>query len=385
MKAITSTRELAALVSRARREPYVAMDTEFMRERTYWPKLCLVQLATSKEAVAIDPLAEDLDLGPLEELLLDRRVVKVFHACRQDLEIFHRLLGGRLPEPVFDTQVAAMVCGLGDAASYESLVTRIARARLDKSSRFTDWSRRPLSEAQLRYALDDVIHLRTIYERLRARVLALGRLEWVHEELAGLLDPELYVQRPEDAWKRLKLRSREPRFVKLVQELAAWRERRAQARDVPRSRILRDDFLLEIAATRPRSLEELQRLERIALDRRSAEELVAIVARVCALPADALPRIEPPPRLPAGLEPVVELLRVLLKHCAEENEVAARLIASARDLELLAADDQAPVPALRGWRRELFGERALALKHGRIALAVRDRRLTVVDIGESAG
>ncbi len=375
MSLITTTTDLEAFVRRARRERHVTIDTEFMRDRTYWPKLCLVQIATREEAVAVDPLAEGIDLAPLHELLRDLAVLKVFHACRQDLEIFHRMLGGRLPEPVFDTQVAAMVLGLGEEASYESLVTRIARARLDKSSRFTDWSRRPLSEAQLRYALADVTHLRVIYERLRERLVARGRLAWVEEELANLLDPSLYEQPPEEAWRRLKLRSREPRFVKLVQELAAWRERAAQRRDLPRNRILRDDLLLELAAARPTEPEALGRLGRISLDRRSAAEVLTIVRRVTALPEAELPRLPAPPEKPRGLGPVVELLRVLLRHCAEEYEVAPRLLAGTGELEAIAAGREAGVPALSGWRREIFGERALALRHGRIALTVRGRRL----------
>ncbi len=378
MNPITTTTDLEAFVDRARRERYVTIDTEFMRDRTYWPKLCLVQIATRTEAVAVDPLAPGIDLAPLHRLLRDLSVLKVFHACRQDLEIFYRMLGGELPEPVFDTQVAAMVLGLGEEASYESLVSRVARARLDKSSRFTDWSRRPLSEAQLRYALADVTHLRVIYERLHDRLAARGRLAWVDEELANLLDPALYEQPPEEAWKRLKLRSREPRFVKLVQELAAWRERIAQRRDLPRNRILRDDLLLELAANRPTGPEELRRLSRISLDRQSAAEVVAIVRRVMALPEEELPRLPPPPEKPRGLGPVVDLLRVLLKYCAEEYQVAQRLLAGAADLEAIAAGREAGVPALAGWRREIFGERALALRRGHIALTVRGRRLQLV-------
>ena len=378
MSLIITTADLAAFVQRARRERYVTVDTEFMRDRTYWPRLCLVQIATGEEAVAIDPLAEGMDLAPLHELLRDLAVLKVFHACRQDLEIFYRMLGGALPEPVFDTQVAAMVLGLGEEASYESLVTRIAHARLDKSSRFTDWSRRPLSEAQLRYALADVTHLRVIYERLHERLVARGRLAWVDEELANLLDPRLYEQPPEEAWKRLKLRSREPRFVKLVQELAAWRERTAQRRDLPRSRVLRDDLLLELAAARPTEIEDLRRLSRISLDRQSATEVVAVVRRVMALSEEALPRLPPPPEKPRGLGPVVDLLRVLLKYCAEEYQVAQRLVAGTADLEAIAAGREAGIPALSGWRREIFGERALALRRGHLALTVRGRRLRLV-------
>ncbi|GBD44401.1 Ribonuclease D [bacterium HR40] len=377
---LTTTGELRAFVIAAREEPWIAVDTEFMRDRTYYPRLCLVQLASSKAAVAVDPLAEGIDLAPLADLLLDPGVTKVFHACRQDLEIFHRLLGGRLPQPVFDTQVAAMVCGFGEEVSYETLVAALTGSRIDKAPRFADWTRRPLPAAQLRYALDDVIHLRTVYERLHARVLAMGRLEWVHEELATLLDPALYEQRPEDAWQRLRFRSREPRFVALVQALAAWRERRAQQRDVPRNRILPDDLLLELAAARPRSPEELRELGRIQLDRESAAEVLALVREVLARPESALPHVPKPRSLPPGVAAVTDLLRVLLKSCAEEHEVAARLIATTSDLEKLAVDQQAPVPALRGWRRQLFGERALALIRGRLALAVAGRRIRILEL-----
>ncbi len=379
MTLITETNELLAVVERLRREPFVTIDTEFMRERTYWAKLCLVQLAGGSEAVAVDALAPGIDLAPLLGLLADPDVLKVFHACRQDLEIFSRMMQGGMPEPVFDTQVAAMVCGFGEEVAYETLVNRLAKARLDKSSRFTDWSRRPLSQAQLAYALSDVTHLRTIYEKLRSRIEQAGRLDWVAEETAGLTVPSLYVTEPEDAWKRLKVRSREPRFIALVQELAAWRERKAQARDVPRNRIVRDDLLMELAAQKPSDLEALRRLDRINLDRESMREVLEVIAAVRARPEEGLPHL-PQPRPPAkGIGPTVDLLRVLLKQCAEESDVAQRLIATSAELEELALDDAADIPALKGWRRELFGARALDLKAGRIGLAVRDRRIVLIE------
>ncbi len=377
---LTTTDALARLVTEARQQDYVAIDTEFMRDRTYWPQLCLVQIGWPGRAVAVDALSSGLDLAPLSELLRDPAVTKVLHACRQDLEIFYRLLGGQLPVAVFDTQVAAMVCGLGEEVSYEQLVARLLGVRLDKTQRFIDWSRRPLSKAQLRYALADVVHLCDAYEKLRARVLALGRMAWVEEELARLLDPALYRQSPEEAWQRLKLRSREPRFVALVQALAAWREREAQARDVPRSRVLRDDLLLELAAARPTTPEELARLGRIQLDSRSRREVLAIVREVMARPESALPRLPRPERPPPGIAPMVDLLRVLLKYCAEEHQVAQRLIATTADLERIARDDRAPVPALKGWRRRVFGERALELKQGRLGLAVAGRRLRLIQL-----
>jgi ribonuclease D len=379
MTLITETSDLRAVVERLRQEPFVTIDTEFMRERTYWAKLCLVQLAGEAEAVAIDTLAPGIDLAPLLDLMADIRVLKVFHACRQDLEIFLRLMDGRMPTPVFDSQVAAMVCGFGEEVAYETLVNRVAKAKLDKSSRFTDWGRRPLSEAQLTYALSDVTHLRTIYKKLRSRIEQAGRTEWVAEETAGLTQPGLYVTEPEDAWKRLKVRSREPRFIALVQELAAWRERKAQARDLPRNRVIRDDLLMELAAQKPKDHEALRRLDRINLDRESMREVLEVITAVHALPESALPQLPQPKPPPRGLGPTVDLLRVLLKHCAEESDVAQRLIATSAELEELALDDEADVPALKGWRRELFGARALDLKAGRIGLAVRDRQIVLIE------
>jgi ribonuclease D len=380
MTLINTTSELAAVAERLRTEPYITIDTEFMRERTYWAKLCLVQLAGREEAVAIDTLAPGIDLAPLLELLADKTVLKVFHACRQDLEIFLRLMGGSLPEPVFDTQIAAMVCGFGEEVAYETLVNRLAKARLDKSSRFTDWSRRPLSEAQLAYALADVTHLRVIYEKLKRRIEEAGRMGWVEEETRYLLDPRLYVTEPEDAWQRLKVRSREPRFIALVQHLAAWRERKAQARDLPRNRVVRDDLLLELAAQKPRDQEALRRLDRINLDKESMREVVGVIEQVFAIPEAELPRLPEPKPPVKGLGPTVDLLRVLLKQCADESDVAQRLIATAADLEALAQDDAADVPALHGWRRELFGDKALELKAGRIALALENQQVVVLEL-----
>jgi ribonuclease D len=364
-----------------RRERFVAVDTEFMRDRTYWPKLCLVQVAGAEKAVAIDPLAPGLDLEPLLEVMADEAVLKVMHAARQDLEIFHRL--GRLPRPFFDTQLAAMVCGFGEEVAYDTLVAKLAKAQLDKSSRFTDWARRPLSEQQIRYALGDVTHLRVIYEKLAARIDEAGRMGWVAEEFEALLDPRLYEPPPEDAWRRLKVRSRDARFVAIVQALAAWREREARRRDLPRARIIRDDLLMEVAANRPQTVEQLRSLERVSLDRESAAGVVAAIKAALALPKEELPRLEEPVVLPRGIGPTIDLLRVLLKLRSEENEVAQRLVAGSSDLEAIALDDAADVPALHGWRREIFGEDALALKAGRLALAVRGRRPAVIRLDDA--
>jgi ribonuclease D len=376
MTLITDQPSLDAFCARMRGERFVAMDTEFMRDRTYYPKLCLVQVAGAGEAVAIDPLAPGLDLAPLLAVLADPGVLKVMHAARQDLEIFFHL--GQLPAPFFDTQVAAMVCGFGEEVAYDTLVSKLAGAHLDKSSRFTDWARRPLSEAQIRYALGDVTHLRVIYDKLAARIEKAGRMGWVAEELQALLDPGLYSQPPEEAWRRLKLRSRDARFIAIVQALAAWREREAQRRDLPRARIIRDDLLMEVAANRPQSVEELKALDRVNLDRDSVAGVVAAIRGAMALPKNALPAVPEAVVLPRGIGPTVDLLRVLLKYRAEESEVAQRLLASTAELEAIAVDDEADVPALHGWRREIFGDDALALKAGRIALAVRDRKPVVI-------
>jgi len=384
MSLLTSSEEVAALCAELAREPYVAVDTEFMRDRTYWPKLCLVQLAGAKRHAAIDPLVKGIDLTPLFDLMVNPKVLKVFHAARQDIEVFYHLTG-QVPTPVFDTQLAAMVCGYGEEVAYETLVSQIAKGRIDKSSRFTDWSRRPLSPQQLAYALDDVIHLRVIYERLSRQLEETGRSEWVAQELADLTNPATYAQPLDEAWKRIKVRSRDPRFLAVLRALAAWREAEAQRRDVPRNRIVRDDLLLEIAANRPTSVEELAKLRRISLDRQSAAAVVEAVQAALALPEEELPRVEPPPRLPRGIGPVVDLLRVLLKLKSEEHNVAQRLVATTSDLEAIAAQERPDVRALKGWRFEVFGRSALALKRGELALAIADGLIVLIPIAGLLG
>jgi ribonuclease D len=384
MTLLTTTAEVAALCAELAREPYIAVDTEFMRDRTYWPKLCLVQLAGAKRHAAVDPLAKGIDLAPLFELLANPGVLKVFHAARQDIEIFYRLTGA-VPTPLFDTQLAAMVCGYGEEVGYETLVGQIAKGRVDKSSRFTDWSRRPLSAQQLTYALGDVIHLRVIYERLKRQLERTGRTEWVAQELADLTNPATYDPPLEDAWKRIKLRSREPRFLAVLRALAAWREGEAQRRDVPRNRIVRDDLLLEIAANRPTSVDELAKLRRISLDRQSAAAAVDAVRAALALPEHQLPHLEPPPKLPRGLGPTIELLRVLLKLKCEEHHVAQRLVATTGDLETIATQDRPDVAALKGWRFEVFGRAALALKRGELGLAIANGQIVLIPIAGVLG
>ena len=376
MTLITDTATLAAFCDRMRQETFVTVDTEFMRDRTYWPRLCLVQVGGEEEAAAVDPLAPGIDLSPLLDLMGDAAVLKVMHAARQDLEIFYRL--GRLPVPLFDTQVAAMVCGFGEEVAYDTLVAKLAKAQLDKSSRFTDWSRRPLTEAQIRYALGDVTYLRTVYEALKAEIERRGRAGWVEEELAQLTNPANFEPPATDAWKRLKIRTRDRQFLAIVQELATWREQEARRRDLPRARIIRDDLLMEVAASRPGSVEELRKLERVNVDRESAAGVVAAIKRALAIPREQLPRLPEPTPLPRGAGPVIDLLRVLLKQRCEAADVAQRLVATGSDLEAIAVDDNADVPALHGWRCEIFGRDALALKHGEVALAVGDRGVQVL-------
>lgn len=386
MTLIADTAELAGFCARQSEADYLTIDTEFMRDRTYWPKLCLVQIAGPEETAAIDTLAPDLDLAPLFDLLADPRVVKVFHAARQDIEIFFHLTG-KIPTPLVDTQVAAMVCGFGDAVSYENLAAKLAGARIDKSSRFTDWSQRPLTDKQLQYALSDVTHLRPAYEKLKRRIDKSGRGQWVDEEMRVLTDPATYRLEPREAWRRLKTRSENRRFLAILREVAAWREEEAQSRDLPRNRVLKDESLIEIASHAPASTEDLGRsrgMQRGFAEGRLGQGILAAVRRGRDLPESEAPKPEPRLDLPAGLGPVVDLLRVLLKARCEEHDVAQKLVAHADDLALIAADDRAEVPALSGWRRELFGEDALKLKHGRLAIAVDARHIRVVPIDGAA-
>ncbi|MCA1908308.1 MAG: ribonuclease D [Magnetospirillum sp.] len=370
MPMIADSAELAAFCQRLSSAPYITVDTEFMREKTYYPQLCLVQVAGPDEARAVDPLAPGMDLAPLFELLANPNVLKVFHAARQDVEIFLHL-SGAVPKPLFDTQVAAMVCGFGDSVGYETLASQLAKARIDKSMRFTDWSLRPLTEKQIQYALADVTHLRVAYEKLVRKLERNGRLEWLSEEMAELANPCTYRTDPENAWKRLKPRSSSPKFLAVLKELAAWREREAQERDIPRQRMLRDETLMEIAAHHPTGVEELARTRGLGkgmVEGRMGAAILDAVQRGLKLPEDQIPK--PPERadLPRGLGPVVDLLKVLLKMKCDAQGVASKLVANSADIEAIAADDDADVPALHGWRRELFGDDALALKHGRLAL-----------------
>jgi len=375
---ITSTAELAAACARLARHPFVTIDTEFLRDSTYYPKLCLLQMASPEEGVLVDPLAEGLDLAPFFALMADENVVKVFHAARQDLEIVWTL-GRMLPKPLFDTQIAAMVCGYGDSVGYEQLANDLAKARIDKSSRFTDWSRRPLSEAQLSYALSDVTHLRDIYLALKADLETTGRTAWLDEEMLVLNHPGTYETKPEDAWLRLRGRVRKPREVALLMELAAWRETEAQTKDVPRGRILKDDALMDIVQRAPRdpeALADLRSLPRGFERSRAGQDVLAAVERALAIDPKTLPRMDRDHGR-GGNGAVLDLMKVLLKAVSDAERVAPKIIATMDDLEAIAGDDEADVPALKGWRRTLFGDKALALKSGQLSLRMRGGKVSV--------
>ncbi|MCQ8781412.1 ribonuclease D [Mangrovibrevibacter kandeliae] len=380
---ITTTGALEEACEDLARAEFVTVDTEFIRETTFWPELCLIQVASDALAVLIDPLVKGIDLSPFFALMADPSVMKVFHAARQDLEIVYKL-GELIPQPLFDTQVAAMVCGFGESIAYDQLVARTTDARIDKTSRFTDWRHRPLSEQQLSYALADVTHLRDVYRVLKASLEQDGRSDWLAEEMAILSDPATYDLHPDDAWTRLKLRVKKPIELAIMKEVAAWREREARSRNQPRGRVLKDDAIYEIAQQAPKDEQALGRLRTIprGFERsQTGQEILAAVARALAIPKGELPSIPRPPQLPEGTAAGVEFLRVLLKIVAEEERVAAKMIASGDDLEQLSAKGaDADVPALSGWRRQLFGERALELLDGRTALCFRDRKVAVVPL-----
>ncbi|RIK88749.1 MAG: ribonuclease D [Hyphomicrobiales bacterium] len=382
MPLITRQEDLEDAIDRLGRSDFVTIDTEFIRETTFWPELCLIQLASPGATALIDPLASGIDLAPFFRLMGDEGITKVFHAARQDIEIiFH--LGNLIPHPVFDTQVAAMVCGFGDSVSYDQLVQKVTGARIDKSSRFTDWRHRPLSDKQLDYALADVTHLVDVYRHLAERLEREDRAHWLNEEMQVLTARETYDPHPDDAWKRLKMRVKKPQELAVVQAVAAWREREARERNVPRGRILKDDAIFEIAQQAPRDSADLGRLRSTprGWERSStAAALIGVVNAALDLPKDQLPRLPRHAQQPEGTSAAAELLKVLLKLVAEEEGVAPKVLASADDIEKIAArGEEADVPAMHGWRREVFGERALALVRGDVALKFDNRRIAVFD------
>ena len=380
MNVVTRTSDLVSACKRFEDVDYVTVDTEFIRDNTYWPQVCLIQIASKDEAIAVDPLSKELDLDPFLKLLTNGDVVKVFHAARQDIEIFYQL-GQAIPTPLFDTQLAAMVCGFGDSVGYDTLVQRLLGHAIDKSSRLSDWSRRPLTERQVGYALDDVIHLRDVYDELRKRVQESGREQWLAEELAVLTNPNTYINSPAEAWRRIKIRSTKPRHLAILQEIAAWREREAQSRNIPRNRVIRDEAISEISAHPPKAPEDLKHLRNFPkglAHHADGTSIINIVTAAMALPEAELPKPEARVRPQKGKGPIVDLLKVLLKAKCEEHGVAQKLVASVDDLERIAADDGREISPLMGWRHEVFGEDALRLKRGDLALAADSHGIRLI-------
>lgn len=382
MRIIETTADLKQLAAELETAPFLALDTEFMRDSTYWPKLCLLQIAAPGTAAIIDPLAEGIDLTPFFELIKNPKIVKVLHAGRQDIEIFwHK--GRVIPDPLFDTQIVAMVCGFGEAASYETLARKLAHAEIDKSARFTDWSRRPLTKRQLEYALADVTHLRVVYEKLSAELTKTKREAWVREEIEALKSEELYALEPVNAWKRLKPRTTNKRFLAALAVVAAWREREAQSRDVPRNRVLKDEVLLELAANPPDGPDALERIRAVPKGfgaSKMGKSLLDAIVEGKDLPAPTVPETERKRRHRDPSPAAIDLLKTLLRLRSEETGVAPRLIANSDDIERLAAGDDEDVAALTGWRKEVFGKDAIALRNGQLAIALEGGDAVIVEL-----
>ena len=386
MQIITTTNDLNDLCSRLITHDFVTVDTEFMRESTYWPDLCLIQIASEEEEAIIDPLSDGLDMAALYDLMGETSVVKVFHAARQDIEIFFNL-SGKVPTPIFDTQVAAMVCGFGEQISYSMLVQKVTKAELDKSSRFTDWAKRPLSEKQLNYAIGDVTHLRDIYKRLKKDLEKSGRSSWLDEEMKLLTSQETYDIQPVDAWKRMKMRVKSRKALGILMELAEWREKLAQSANIPRGRVLKDDALFDIANQAPKNVKDLGQLRAVSegfARSDKGKQVLSAVERGKAKDIESIPPLKKGTPLDAEAMAICELLRVLLKAIAAKNGVAPKLIASTNDLEKLALNDNADIPALAGWRYELFGLPALRIKRGELLLTVKNQRVQTIECPETA-
>lgn len=382
IRLITETTALEEACERLGKDDFLAVDTEFHRESTYWPQVCLIQVASSDYDVLVDPLAKGIDLTPLNRLMADTSRTKVFHAARQDLEIFTRLIG-HVPSPVFDTQIAAMAAGLGDSISYENLVSRVVRGTVDKSSQFTDWARRPLTEKQLTYARGDVVYLREIYKILRGKLEKQNRMEWIEDEHAALLAPDNYSFDPSTAWKRMKIRKYRSDYLAVLAHVCAWRERVSQETDKPRQRILKDDAIQEIAQQKPRTLEALDRMRAVQQGfgkSRHGQGLLHAINEALDNPDKFAPAVEEPERSGPPPGAMVELLKVLLKQVSDDAGVATRLIANAADIETLARENNPDVPALKGWRLELFGEKALKLKSGKVALAASPKGVKIIEL-----
>ena len=383
MDLITTTKQLEDAIAAFAGSEFVAVDTEFIRETTFWPELCLVQMATPTHSALVDPLSKDIDLASFFGLMADKAITKVFHAARQDIEIIHKL-GGLIPAPLFDSQVAAMVCGFGESISYDQLVMKMSGVHLDKTSRFTDWRQRPLTDTQLTYALADVTHLAAIYPALKKKLEAAGRSEWVKEEMATLSSVDTYELHPEDAWKRLKMRVRKPIELVVLQKVAAWREQEARDRNVPRSRVLKDDTIYEIAQQQPKDQNALGRLRTVpnGWERsNSGQDLLKVIVSASETPKDLLPKLPRHVSAPEGTGAATEMLRVLLKLVTEENGVAAKVVATSDDLDQIASKgEEADVQALHGWRRELFGDTALKLIRGEVALKFEGKKIRAIEL-----
>ncbi len=386
MQLITTTKELKKACTKLKRTKFITVDTEFIRERNYWAKLCLIQVAGPKDNFIIDPLAEDIDLSSFYELMQNKEILKVFHACRQDLEIFFKEMGGKLPKPIFDTQIAAMVCGYGEQISYGNLVNSITKKKLDKSSRFTDWAQRPLSKQQLQYAISDVTYLRAVYEQLSKDLEEQRRKTWITDEHKALINKENYTARPEVAWQRIKIASNKPRVLGILQEIAAWREATAQKADVPRNRVMRDDILSSLALNPPNSFKKLSKFRGVQkgfAQSTRGNELLQAIKKGMAIPENKLPRRKKGEPLPPGLAPAIALLKVLLKITSEEHNVAQKLIANVSDLEQIAAyKEKADVRAMSGWRKNIFGQRALEILSGNLALSMEDNHMHLLEVEE---
>ena len=380
MTLITESNKLAEACNRLTNEKFLSIDTEFMREKTYYPQLCLIQIAGEKEAIIIDALAKDINLNPVLELMENKTITKVFHACRQDMEIFYNL-NHKIPSPIFDTQIGAMVCGYGESIGYDKLVRQITGIQIDKSSRFTDWSYRPLSKQQLSYALSDVTHLRTVFEALSSQLEKSGRIKWLDEEFKTVLNPETYNTPLDKSWKRLKVKTGKPRFLILIRELCAFREREAQNRNVPRNRVIRDDILLDIAARSPRSPSDLAKVRNLTTQfsqGKLGESILRVVEAANQIPDSDAPRLEKSDYFQHQKSALVDLLKVLLKLKSENFNVAQKLIANSTDLEAIANNNKANVLALTGWRKDIFGEDALLLKAGKIALSASNGKIELI-------
>lgn len=382
MNLITKTTDLCAFCERAKTSLYITIDTEFVRELTYWSHLCLIQVGLEEEAVAIDPLAKGIDLQPFFDLLQNPHVTKVFHSGRQDIEIFYHLTG-KIPLSIFDTQIAAMVCGFGESVAYDALVQKYAKISIDKSSRYTHWAQRPLTEKQLTYALGDVIHLRLIYEKIHKKIREEDRFHWLEDELAILKDPTTYEIDPYSVWQKIKVRSAKPRMLAVLREIAAWREITAQQRNIPRARVMRDEAIVELAAASPRSSCDLNRMRGFSLSHfKHGEEkiILELIEKAHALPLEDCPQVKKEGASPPGSSALVEMLRLLLKIKSEKYHVAQKLIATSADLEIIARSSNPCVPALEGWRREVFGNAALALKTGKVAIGIKNNKISLISL-----